>query len=112
MTADRPADRAKGEMMNIEPTGAEQILLPPDIREYFMRIEAAIQAHVKLPLTEVCPDCGEWIATVDGDHVTVLAPFDGASKSASKLAVVIGCEGYWTINPELVGLPHGNWQPA
>ena len=25
--------------------------------------------------------------------------------------VVVGCEGYWVINPNVVGIPSPNWQP-
>jgi hypothetical protein len=24
---------------------------------------------------------------------------------------VVGCEGYWVINPNAVGIPSPNWQP-
>jgi len=47
----------------------------------------------------ICPECDELPPPEDGVH-TVL----GAT-------VVVGCEGYWVINPNVVGIPNPNWQP-
>ena len=50
-----------------------------------------------LPLTSVCPECGLSTDLLDLDHVVVQV-------GAGTAAVVIGCEGYWVIDPKLVGI--------
>lgn len=46
-----------------------------------------------------CPECGRY---PDDDHVLITVN--------NRTCVVIGCEGYWTIDPATIGLPRGNWQ--
>jgi len=50
-------------------------------------------------LSPICPECDEVPGPEDGIHVVLGA------------AVVIGCEGYWVINPNLVGIDRPTWQP-
>ena len=50
-------------------------------------------------LSPVCPECGHVPEQEGGIHVVLGA------------AVVIGCEGYWVINPNVVGIPRPSWQP-
>jgi hypothetical protein len=60
-----------------------------------LRRDQALQPY----LSPVCPECGQVPGQDDGDHVVLGA------------AVVIGCEGYRVINPNVVGIPSPNWQP-
>ena len=61
-----------------------------------MRRDPALEPY----LSPVCPECGHVPEREEGIHVVV-----GAA------AVVIGCEGYWVINPNVVGIPRPSWQP-
>jgi hypothetical protein len=60
-----------------------------------MRRDPAVQPY----LSPICPECGKVPEADDGIHVVL------------GTAVVIGCEGYWVINPNAVGIPRPNWQP-
>jgi hypothetical protein len=50
-------------------------------------------------LSPICPECGKLAHREDGVHVVL------------GTAVVVGCEGYWVINPNAVGISSPNWQP-
>lgn len=80
---------------------------------YLMGVEGALEEE-RVPdryLTNVCPECGDTIDTWDAAtrdvHVVTNTANDGDPKV---YAVVVACEGYWVINPEVVGLPRDNWQ--
>ena len=60
-----------------------------------MRNDPAVQPY----LSPLCPECDQVPEPEDGIHVVLGA------------AVVIGCEGYWVINPNRIGIPNPNWQP-
>ncbi len=60
-----------------------------------MRKDPALQPY----LSPLCPECDQMPEPEDGIHVVLGA------------AVVIGCEGYRVINPNVVGIPSPNWQP-
>lgn len=55
---------------------------------------AALLEH----LTERCPECDQ---VPTGDDVRLHRMHDGT--------VIIGCEGYFVIDPELVGMGTGSW---
>ena len=63
-----------------------------------------------IPLTDTCPECEEKVdtwekATWHDDHIVYATTSD-------TYAILVGCEGYWVINPTLVGLPLGEWHDA
>lgn len=49
-------------------------------------------------LTTRCPECGEDVHPEDDDHV-MTGPY-----------VVIGCEGFYVVNPNVVGIPTPTWE--
>lgn len=59
-----------------------------------------------IKMTTTCPECDQvtnyWGTTDTGDHL-VLALSDGTHM------LLIGCEGYWVVDPGSVGLDRGNW---
>jgi hypothetical protein len=54
-------------------------------------------------LTPTCPECDERPYDDEGD--------DGSHIVISGF-IVIGCEGYWAINPNALGIDHPNWTNA
>lgn len=67
-----------------------------------------------IPTTSICPECGAnfdaWVdAMTDNDGAHIVLQLSG-----DVFAVVVGCEGYYVINPALLGLgaEHPNWTAA
>jgi hypothetical protein len=74
---------------------------------YVLAVAAGVERGTLHPehLTDVCPECGQQQVFLDNDlHLVVVYP------PQRKVAVVVGCEGYWVVNPELVGVDAPNWQ--
>jgi len=67
---------------------------------YLAQVEAAYAVEpLQLSpwLTNICPECdGSW---GEDSHELI----EGTD------LIAIGCQGYWIISPEAVGLPLGNW---
>jgi hypothetical protein len=80
---------------------------------YVTNVTAAIMSG-KIPHTAqsaICPECDQemnmWGIPLDGHLV-----FDAGDRTDDpKLFVLIGCEGYWVIDPALAGMPRGGWTP-
>lgn len=76
--------------------------------EYLLRVAKAAQGG-SLPLdrtSDGCQECGyqinEWTPDQRAEHIY--------AKLGDEEFMVIGCEGYWFVDPTLVGLPRENWQ--
>ncbi len=61
------------------------------------------RASVEKWMTDVCPECGEQVDEFSEDHI-VDELEDGQQ------VLLIGCEGFWLINPNMVGIDSPNWQ--
>ena len=80
--------------------------LTPKNRDYLARICAVLsdpgQAEKIAPwLTTTCVEC-EGVPAPDDPHHVIVETLIGRY-------VVIGCELYWVINPEALGLKCGRW---
>lgn len=69
-----------------------------------------------------CPECGTAVADMNeseryehgiwtGTLITELGSDQEWLTEPNASVVVVGCEGYWTINPAWVGIVRPNWQP-
>lgn len=73
---------------------------------------AVVEALVRETLpqearTNECPECTGILRPLDNsDHLI------WASQAGDEVVVIIGCEGYWVVDPALVGIDSPNWQPA
>ena len=84
------------------------MIISLETADYLKRAVDTITAgKVEIPLTDTCPECGDkldsWLAASDEAHLVMQTTSD-------TYAVLVGCEGYWVINPGLIGLPRGMWQ--
>lgn len=61
-----------------------------------------IHPEVARYLTDRCTECGRVIGLFDDGHVVIERP-DG------RTAVIVGCEGYRIVNPNVVGINAPNW---
>lgn len=80
-----------------------------DRDDYLDAMTEALAIGTAIPaaaITNTCPECG--IENPEDDlHATA-----EAGTGSGYRAVVIGCEGYWVIDPKLVGIDAPNWEPA
>jgi hypothetical protein len=88
------------------------MLLDPRTALYLHRATTAlITGTVAIEsTTDVCPECSESVAAArlisDAEHhIAYLDP------QHRRVVLLIGCEGYWLIDPNTLGLPSPNWQP-
>lgn len=56
--------------------------------------------------TGTCPECDEPVA---GEGL-ILCDGEAAAHVVLGGSVVLGCEGYWIVNPEVLGLDRGQWE--
>jgi hypothetical protein len=79
----------------------------PDTARYVAAVRAALKSGQRPPvLRGDCPECGHLVADDrDRDHVVIDVPGVGP-------VVVVGCEGYFVIDPNAVGIDAPDWQPA
>jgi hypothetical protein len=74
-------------------------------REYLRRVLAAGPAALAPYATTRCPECAEHVA---GDGLVPTA--DGAAHVMVGGSVVVGCEGYFVVNPNPLGIHSPNWE--
>jgi hypothetical protein len=85
------------------------MLVTRETADYLTKAIRAIDlGKTEIPLTNRCPECEETVDT----YLEAASAIDGHivyQTTSDTFAILIGCEGYWTINPELIGLPRGMW---
>lgn len=99
-------------------TGTEErtteMLLDAYTANYLALVAESIEAGCVLAqMSNVCPECGETQGVVNNlNHVVMstVPPTSVNHGDSSNVCVVIGCQGYWVINPNEVGVPAA-WQP-
>lgn len=85
------------------------MLLTPRLAAYLFKIGQKVHRKEYVSGLLKCPECD--IEVVDftqeqaDQHVVIKQDLG----KGSLYYVVVGCEGYWTVNPETLGLPKGNW---
>ena len=68
---------------------------------------ALTDGRISGPLTTTCPECGVDFADADDAHNDDLHII--MASTIDTFAVVVGCEGYFVVNPNLVGIDAPNW---
>ena len=64
--------------------------------------------------TNYCPECGTDLMTPDDFYMDHVVWRDESAPYAPNLmypdpVVIVGCEGYWVIDPAVVGIDSPNW---
>jgi hypothetical protein len=81
----------------------------PEIHDYAEAVLAAIVAgKLSGPFTTVCPECGDDFADADAayaDHEHIIVAL-----TSDTFAVIVACEGYFVVNPNLIGMDSPQWQ--
>lgn len=93
------------------------MLLTPRLSLYLFQIGRMLHKKTYIPALMKCPQCGisasEFTAEQADRHVSIrqtISSKNGPSKGF--YYVVVGCEGYWTVDPLKLGLSRGNWEPV
>lgn len=94
------------------------IILEPRLLEYATRAYTLLRdtGAEELGLGDspnICKDCDEAVRALSSDdgHIVYVENW-GTSDVPSDLdnpIVIVGCEGYWHIDPNLVGIPSEDW---
>ena len=92
-TAPRSAEPAGRH--RVDPAVLERAAYLAAVITALMRSDPAVDPYV----SPICPECGQIPEPGDDGHVVLGA------------IVAIGCEGYWVINPNVVGIHRPTWQP-
>lgn len=95
------------------------MILDYNTTHYVMSVQGALEDGDRIDpkyLTDRCPECLGRVTWLDtGNHLVVPVkeypthPFRVQANDWD-VYVVIGCEGYWVVNPESVGVPSRTWQ--
>jgi hypothetical protein len=76
------------------------------VRRYLRAVRLADPETIAPWRTSTCPECGQAPGTDDVDF----GPDGTAGHVTIGGAVVLGCLGYYVVNPAAVGLEPGSWQ--
>lgn len=79
-------------------------MITADTAVYLRRVVELLDGGLSGRVPTRCPECeAEMDLSTEYGHIVWRHP------DTLQLYVVIGCEGYWCIDPARVGLPRGNW---
>lgn len=82
-----------------------QPMFDEQTRDYLRRVRQADPATLAQYRTETCPECGD---PVEGDGLVLCDDGEFAHVVLGG-SVVLGCEGYWVVNPAVLGMDAGSW---
>lgn len=85
------------------------MIVTRETAQYVLAI-ANMAASKGLPdevMTRRCPECGMLMEYTENDeHIVIPNQWDNAT-----VILVVGCEGYWVIPPDVVGILKPDWSP-
>lgn len=82
-----------------------------EIAQYVYNVTTALAAGKTFEvMTNECPECGEALGFFNTDgHIVYDASTDD---DAERVIIIVACEGYWMIDPNLVGIVSKGWMSA
>lgn len=93
------------------------MIVNAELVEYLERAVRAldVDAHALADAARVsarCTECGDVVedAWLDETHIVHVAT--AAHATGERVTVLVGCEGYWVIDPNVLGLERQSWEPA
>lgn len=88
------------------------MLLTPRLAAYLFKIGQKLQKGEYVEGLMRCPECDtdilSWDQANDGGHVVIKQKIG----DQELYYCVVGCEGYWIVDPRTLGLPRGKWMPS
>lgn len=87
--------------------------LTPEAIQYMAKVVAALVEGTLLAYdrTNRCPECEEVVEPLNpSGHMIWVSRSPSERTTVDDVVIVIGCEGYWVVDPAAVGLPRNQWQ--
>jgi hypothetical protein len=84
-------------------------LFARETRTYLRACRWAYRDGIAPWRTTTCTECGQSLAGL-GDGLVPATQEGGGPHVVIDGSLVLGCRGYWLVNPEALYLPRGNWQ--
>lgn len=87
------------------------MLLTPRLSAYLFKIGQKLHRKEYVPALMKCPECGNSVNDSDFSYDAHIIIKQQIGEKILKY-VVVGCEGYWTVDPKKLGMKRGNWEPV
>lgn len=92
------------------------MMLDPRLAVYLFKIGQKLHRRERVHALMKCPECDTYAHHFTPEqaakHVMIKQRiFNNNRKYRDILYCVIGCNGYWIVDPETLGMARGNWEP-
>jgi len=92
------------------------MMLDARLSVYLFKIGQMLHQGKYVPALMKCPECDTLVRDMGPDqvneHVVIEQRiYNNNNKYKIIQYVIMGCEGYWVVDPEKLGLPRKNWTP-
>jgi len=84
---------------------------------YLFKIGQKLHRKERVEALMKCPECDRLVSEMEDhqqdQHVIITQRIYNNNRKYKDIDyVVVGCEGYWVVDPQTLGLPRGNWWPT
>lgn len=84
---------------------------------YLFKIGQKLHLGERVEALMKCPECdrsfNNWDEATEDTHIVIKQRIWNNNRKYKDLYYcVVGCEGYWVVDPKTLGLPRGNWWPT
>lgn len=92
------------------------MMLDARLSVYLFKIGQKLHKKERVEALMKCPECDTKVSRFTSEeadrHIIIQQRiWNNNQQFKDLLYVVVGCEGYWVVDPETLGLPRDNWQP-
>lgn len=89
------------------------MLVTPELINYLTRVVNALDTNTLHPdarRTDRCPECDERVEFIhDSSHLVWVRQAENAEDHRREIVLIVACEGYWVIDPNIVGIDKPEW---
>jgi hypothetical protein len=91
--------------------------LTPRLSAYLFKIGQKLHKGERVQALMKCPECDRLVSDMEDhqqdQHIIITQRIWNNNRKYKDIDyVVVGCEGYWVVDPKTLGLPRGNWWPT
>src|SRR3954470_19434866 len=93
------------------------MMLTARLSVYLFKIGQKLHKGERVDALMKCPECDFWVHDMTEEqkdqHILITQRiYNNRRKYKDIEYAVVGCEGYWIVDPQSLGLPRGNWSPT